>query len=90
MKKYDLILLIAGLILCCLVWIEFFTGGYGRELTFYNVFIARMWAFLAVISLFYSIISFNVENNIRKTSIILLFYSLITIAVVMFVIFIGI
>lgn len=90
MKKYDLILLTAGLILCCLVWIEFFTGGYGRGLTFYNVFIARVWAFLAAISLFYSIISFNVEKGIRKTNIILLFYSLITIAVVMFVIFTGI
>jgi len=90
MKKYDVIFLIIGLILCCLVWIEFFTGGYGRGLTFYNVFIARMWAFLAAVSLFYSIISFGVEKKVRKTNIILLVYSIITIAVVIWVILVGI
>ncbi|MCX7699097.1 MAG: hypothetical protein N2114_06510 [Candidatus Goldbacteria bacterium] len=87
MKKYDLIFLILGLIFCVLVWFEFFTGGYDRGLTVYNVFIARLWAFLAAVSLFYSIISFNAERQTRKTNIILLFYSIITIAVIIYVIF---
>ncbi len=90
MKKYDLIFLIINIILCCLVWIEFFTGGYGRGLTFYNVLIARLWAFLAAVSLFYSIVSFNLEKKVRKTDIILLLYSIITIAVVVWIIFAGI
>ncbi|MBP7792409.1 MAG: hypothetical protein KA120_05040 [Candidatus Goldbacteria bacterium] len=90
MKKFDLIFLIVQIIFCSLVWIEFFTGGYERGLTFYNVFIARVWAFLAAISSFYSIISFNAEENVRKTNVVLLVYSLITIGVVLFVILAGI
>jgi|DewCreStandDraft_4_1066084.scaffolds.fasta_scaffold11180_7 hypothetical protein len=90
MKKFDISFLLINIILCCLVWIEFFTGGYGRGLTFYNVLIARLWAFIAAISIFYSIISFNIEKKIRKTNIILLIYSLITIGVVLFVIIAGV
>jgi hypothetical protein len=90
MKKFDLISLIVQIMFCSLVWIEFFAGGYERGLTFYNVFIARIWAFLAVISLFYSIVSFNAEKNVRKTNVILLIYSMITIGVVLFVILAGI
>lgn len=90
MKKYDLIFLISGLILCAIVWIELFTGGYGRGLTVYNVSIARFWAFHSACSFFYSIISFNVEKKTRKTNIILLFYSIFTTGIIIFIIFKGI
>lgn len=85
MRKADLVFLLINALFCSLVFVEQFTGGYQRGLNYYNMGIARGWAFTAAVSMMYFV--FTLENKKpRALSLWNFVYSLITIVAVIVIV----
>lgn len=88
MTKADWILAVINSVLCVLVWIEFFTGGYSYGLTYYNVAIARGWVFMAAISLIYFLFTLQGKKP-RILAVCLAAYSLLTVVAAVIIVVLG-
>ncbi len=88
MHKTDIVLTAVNLILCALVWAEFFTGGYSSGLTYYNVIIARGWVFAAAGSLVYFLFTLQGRKP-RVLALLLAVYSVFTTLAALVIVFFG-